>query len=274
MSTDATPIVKRPDWRRIVFTILAGFVALLFLINLYRLTAPWASLDWYPTDDPRILNPDLHRWHEALWGAVSGILEGGVWLVLLWRPRENPLLIQFVALAILLAAPILLPFEPSLLMVMLTVVVVVAAYPVPSAILNFSQNAPLSRSLLILSLVASLLLVPYMVRLELWQIQGTGGEHAAANQWVSDVEHAAFLLLAMLLVSTKRPGWRILGVLTGVVFLYLGVAALALPNHAGSWGVAGGATALLGGPLYILAVVREARKKVARASEVLPSAAS
>ena len=45
-----------------------------------------------------------------------------------------------------------------------------------------------------------------------------------------------------------------------MVFLYLGVAALALPNHAGSWGVTGGILALIGGMLYIVATIKEAGK--------------
>jgi hypothetical protein len=274
MSTNAISIVKRWDWRTIVFTVLAGLAAYLFMSNVYRLTAPWASLAWLPKDDPRQLNPELHRWHTAMWGAVSGILNGGVLLSLLWRPRQKLLLIQYIAVMVIVAAPIMLPFEPSLLVVILMVALVVATYPAPRTLLDFSQDEPLSRPLLAFCLVAAVLLVPYMVRLELWQIQGVGGEHATANQWVSDVEHTAFLLLALFLASTKRPGWRTLGILTGAVFIYLGVAALALPNYAGSWGITGGITALIGGLLYIVATIREARKTVDNPSEALPSVAS
>jgi hypothetical protein len=274
MSTNAISRVKRWDWRRIIFTILAGLVSYFLLTNLFRLAAPWASMAWYPHDDPRQLNPDLHRWHEAMWSAVTGILNGGVLLALLWRPRRNPLLIQFMAFVIITAALTVLPFEPQLLFVILMLTLVVVTYPNPRALLDFSRDEPFSRPLLIFSLVAAVLLVPYMVRLELSQIQGVGGEHATANQWVSDVEHTAFLLLALFLASTKRPGWRTLGILTGAVFIYLGVAALALPNYAGSWGVTGGITALIGGPLYIVATIREARKTAHESSEALPSVSS
>ena len=274
MSANAISIVKRWDWRRIIFTILAGLVGYFLLSNLFRLAAPWASMSWYPHDDPRQLNPDLHRWHEAMWGAVTGILNGGVLLALLWRPRRNPLLIQFIAFVVISAALTVLPFEPQLLFVILMLTLVVVTYPNPRALLDFSRDEPFSRPLLIFRLVAAVFLVPYMVRLELWQIQGIGGEHAIANQWVSDVEHSSFLLIAMFLASTKRPGWQMLSILTGVVFIYLGVAALALPNYAGSWGVAGGITALIGGLLYLVATVRETRKTVRNPSEVLPSVAS
>ena len=274
MSTNVILNVKRWDWGRILFTILGGVVTFFLLTNLFRLTAPWASMTWYPHDDPRQLNPDLHRWHEAMWGAVTGILEGGVLLTLLWRPRQNPLLMQFMALAVIGAALIVLPFEPSLLFVIVMMTLVVVAYPRPRALLDLSREGALSRPLLVLSLVAAVLIVPYIVRLEFWQIHNVGGEQATANEWVGDVEHSAFLLLAMFLASTKRPGWRTLGILTGVVFLYLGVAALALPNHAGSWGITGGIAALIGGLLYIVATIRESRKAKDNSSQTLPALVS
>ena len=273
MFTHAISIVKSWDWRRIVFTILAGLVAFFILTNLFRLFAPWASMTSYPHDDPRQLDPELHRWHEAMWGAVTSILEGGSLLMLLWRPRENPLLIQFMALVVIFAAILVLPFEPLLLFVIVMMTLVVAAYPAPRSLLDFSRPGPLSRPLLAFSLIAALPLIPYIVQLMFWQIQGVGGEHATANQWVSDVEHATFLLLALFLASTKRPGWQTLGILTGVVFMYLGVAALTLPNHAGSWGVTGGIAALIGGLLYIAATIRESRKTAPAPSEASTSVA-
>src|SRR5690349_1925252 len=129
MSTLTTPTRQRIDWRMIAFTILAGIAALLFFMNLYRLSAPWAPLAAYPNDDPRLLNPALHRWHDAMWSAVSGILNGGVLLALLWRPRQKPLLIQYMALVVVTAAATMLPFEPTLIVVVVLLAVVVAAYP-------------------------------------------------------------------------------------------------------------------------------------------------
>src|SRR4029079_13681692 len=131
MSTNAIEVIKRWDWRRIVFTIITGIVTYFLLTNLFRLAAPWASMAWYPHDDARQLNPELHRWHEAMWGAVTGLFEGGVLLTLLWRPRENPLLVQFMASVVIGAALTVLPFEPSLLFVIVMLTLVVIAYPSP-----------------------------------------------------------------------------------------------------------------------------------------------
>jgi hypothetical protein len=273
MSTNAIGAIKRWDWRRIVFTVIGGVVTYFLLTNLFRLAAPWAAMAWYPHDDPRQLNPELHRWHEAMWGAVTGILNGGVLLTLLWRPRQNPLLIQFMALVVIGAAVTVLPFEPSLFFVIVMLTLVIVAYPAPRALLDFSREGPISRPLLALNLAVALLLVPYIIQLTLWQLQGFGGEHATANQWISDVEHAVFLLLATLLASTKRPGWRTLGTLTGLVFLYLGFAAIALPGYAGSWGITGGILSLVGGLLYLIVTMSEARKTMRASAEVLPSVA-
>src|SRR5262245_14241500 len=112
---------QRWDWPVIVFTILAGMAALLFFMNLYRLSGPWGPLGWDRNDDPCELYRDLRRWHEAMWGAVTGILSGGVLLSLLWRPREKPLLIQFVVLMLVTGAATILPFEPTLVVIIVPI---------------------------------------------------------------------------------------------------------------------------------------------------------
>ena len=47
---------------------------------------------------------------------------------------------------------------------------------------------------------------------------------------------------------------------TDGAFVYLGLAAIAVPNYAGSWGTTGGILATLGGWGFIGATVWEARK--------------
>jgi len=53
MFKNVTRTIKNWDWRRILFTIVAGVVTFFLLTNLFRLAAPWASMGWYPHDDPR-----------------------------------------------------------------------------------------------------------------------------------------------------------------------------------------------------------------------------
>ncbi len=66
------------------------------------------------------------------------------------------------------------------------------------------------------------------------------------------------LIMAGFLASTKRPGWKILGFITGEVYIYLGVITMIIPSYAGSWGEASGLFAIFGGVLYMLIVLAEA----------------
>src|SRR5215217_4994024 len=241
MSTNVIGVIKRWDWRRILFALLAGLVTYFLLTNLFRLTAPWASMAWYPHDDPRQLTPELHRWHEAMWGAVTGVLEGGVLLMLLWRPRQNPLLIQLMASVIIGAVVTVLPFEPSLLFVIVMVTLVVISYPNLRALLDFSWEGPISRPLLALSLAAAVLLVPYIVRLTLWQLQGFGVilawlRLATGSIWPCIFAHAAWnsLINGGFTFATQRATENMWIGETGILVAVTPVIAALLLKR--SWG--------------------------------------
>src|SRR5438093_62790 len=83
-------------------------------------------------------------------------------------------------------------------------------------------------------LLAALLLAPYAWRSLIWQFAGVGGEHAAQFHWIESVIISIVLVLAGVLAATKRPGWRALGIIVGLAFVYLGAAALQVPYHDGS----------------------------------------
>jgi hypothetical protein len=260
MTTVATPALKHPNWHTVLFVVLAGIAALLYGTALRFIPALWVAVD---SGFPGIQNEDVHRWHHALMGAVTGLLASGVLLCLLWRPREKPLLVQYLALSMVIGLLLNLPFTgPIFFIIIAPGVIAVLAYPAPRALLALPHAGQISRRLLALSLLTTFLLALPIGRSVLWQIQGVGGEHAAANAWIADAEHMLLLLLAGIMASTKRPGWFVLGILTGLIFLYLGVAALMIPAYPGSWGVAGGVLALLGGSSYIAATLLDARKPV------------
>ena len=80
------------------------------------------------------------------------------------------------------------------------------------------------------------------------------------GRWTGGIILNLCLVLAGLLAATKRPGWRELGILVGITYLYLGAAALTVPDQPGSWGVVGGILALLGGASYIAAALGEAQR--------------
>jgi hypothetical protein len=259
MTTVTPSTVKRPDWHTIVFRIVTALAALFFLTNLRLLLAPWLLL---PADEG-ILHPEIHRWHNAEQGAIGGILNAGILFVLLWRPRTNLLLVQYMAIIVIVGLLITAPFVgPSMFLITLPLILVVAIYPATRTLLDFSRDEPLSRPLLALTLLAAVLLAPSMWHSLLWQSQGVGGEHATTYHWIAGFEHTLILLLAGVLASTKRPGWQTLGILSGVVLLYLGLVALSVPDQAGSWGITGGILGLVGGAGYIGATLFETRRMV------------
>ena len=140
--------------------------------------------------------------------------------------------------------------------------ILVAAYPAPRALLHFRRGGPPSYFLLVLTLIAAVLLAPIIARELNWQLLGITGHdvHALNYHWLTSVLLALMLILAGSLAATKQAGWQVLGFLTEAAFLYLGGAALLLPDYAGSWGAMGGVLGLLAGLGYLTATLVEARK--------------
>ena len=75
------------------------------------------------------------------------------------------------------------------------------------------------------------------------QLEGSG-PHAELGHWAGAAALPVTLLLLGFLAATGRAGWRLVTGLLAVTYGYLGVAALLLPHHDGSWGVVGGVIAL------------------------------
>lgn len=62
------------------------------------------------------------------------------------------------------------------------------------------------------------------------------------------------LLLIALFAAFRQPGSTLLAVLVMACLLYLGVAAIFVPDNPGSWGLLGGAIAISGGAAYMTMV--------------------
>ena len=252
MSLAARPQGEVKKWRIIVFVIVTGLLALLALyagvFNLLLL--PGQS--GFPSE--------VHLWHQAQSGALIALLLGDSLLALLWRPQRKPLLAQFVILSLAIfslgfATVSGFGFLPIVLGIGIVLIgIFAAAYPSLRGLISFSREGAFSLSLLALSLVAAVFLAPIAWR-------------ELHYQWVTSVLLATLLVLAGVLSSTRRPGWQVLGLITGVSYLYLGIMALLLPYYAGSWGVIGGVIGLLAGLAYITATLVEAR----RSRQVTPS---
>jgi hypothetical protein len=244
MADTAQEAKRNRDWRTIVFRILAVLAALFFMTNLRLVPEPWLAQG----------GPDFRQWSDAMTVAIA-ILTVGSLLAVIWRPRAMLLPLQYLAIATVLAVIEIAPFEgPYVFFVVIPLVLVIAAYPEPRALMSLSPENSISRPLLALGLLATVLLAPGLWLALSRELQGVSGD------WISNFEHTVSLLLAGILTSTKRPGWRVLGILTGAAFLYLGAAALVVPDAPGSWGAAGGILALLCGAAYITLTLFEARR--------------
>jgi hypothetical protein len=264
MVVTAGSIAKRLDWRAIVFRIVAVLVALFFLLlnGGFVAISPWFIPNGPPEEVARM---ELHRWHSAQWGALMGILFTGSSLALLRRPRMKPLLAQFLVLSTILyvvifALGIADAHLGDFILLGGMMCIFAASYPAPCALLNFSRQGSFSRPLLALSLLTVALLAPVTWQSLQWQLAGVGGEHAAMKHWLDAVLLAVVLILGAVLAASKWPGWQTLGVIVGIVFTYLGLAALTLPHYDGSWGIVGGALSTLGGMLFVIATRWEARR--------------
>ena len=67
-------------WRVIVFTVVAGLLAMLLLYGGVGDLLLLNGQSGFPSA--------IHRWHEAQSGAFTALLFGGSLLALLWQPRS------------------------------------------------------------------------------------------------------------------------------------------------------------------------------------------
>jgi hypothetical protein len=245
--------------RLIVFRVLATLVGLFFVVAVcLHLPAPWVILQ---SDEP---HPELDRWFFTVSGAVD-LIGAGVLLALAQRPRRTLLVAEW-SLAVIIAAVIILPFQPTFAAILAVGILPLLFYPYWGDVRAFpSWWAGTDRAVLALAIASgAALLVTAAIALPR-QITGTDVA-AQANWWVDYTEHATVLAMAGVLAASRGPGCRILATLCSAVWLYLGlVAVLVLPYHTGSWGRAGGAFAVLIGVGFAVTTWRRAQDPAATA---------
>ncbi len=269
----APPQARTRDRRSTIFRVVAGLIAAGLLsggmIVLFML-APWTTAGPWP-DDYAI---EMHRWHHADVGALFGFLVAGSLLATIPAPRHRPGLVQaaIVGLGSLLVASLVDEIAVGALVIPAVVAtIIVAAYPAPRELVSPRRGASISLPLLGLTVAAAIPLLR-----NAWdnlRMQADDhSQHAAEGHWSASAGVAVALVLIGLLVASRRPGWVALGALLGATWLYLGVAALTIPDHDGSWGTLGGALALVTGGAY-LALTAVERRSVRTADAVAPAAA-
>src|SRR5216683_320398 len=246
MSSSTHPQGEVKRWHVILFDTIAG---LLILFTLY------GSLG------DLLLLPGQS-------GAFTVILLGGSLLALLWKPHTKPFVMQYLLLSIgvvclLFATATGIGFMPLVLVIGLVfIAILAAAYPKPRDLLSFRMNASFSYPLLAITIVAAILLAPIIARELNYQILGMTQQdvHALNYHWLSSVVLALLLILGGSLAATRRPGWRAVACIIGIAYLYLGSMALLLPDYAGSWGTIGGVLGLLGGLGYMSVILFEVQR--------------
>jgi len=257
-STHSQGEVKR--WHVILFDAIAGLLLLLILFGSGRDLLLIPGQSGFPSI--------IHRWHEAQSGAFTVILLGGSLLALLWKPHTKPFVMQYLLLSIgvvclLFATATGIGFMPLVLVIGLVfIAILAAAYPKPRDLLSFRSNASFSYPLLAITIVAAILLAPISARELNYQILGMTQQdvHALNYHWLTSVVLALLLILGGSLAATRRPGWRAVACMIGIAYLYLGSMALLLPDYAGSWGTIGGVLGLLGGLGYMSVILFEVQR--------------
>jgi hypothetical protein len=260
MSFSTLPQSEIKQWRVILFVITAGLLTLLLLYGGIRDLLLLSGQSGFPSE--------IHRWHEGQSGTLTVIVFGGSLLALLWRPLNKPLLAQFTVLGIAIVSLTFATvsgagFNPLMLAIGGALIgILVATYPRPRDLLHVRREGSLSYPLLAITLIAAIFLAPIIARELNYQILGMTDQdvHALNYHWLTSVVLALLLILAGSLAATKQPGWKVLARITGIAFLYLGSAALFLPDYAGSWGTVGGILGVLAGMGYMISTLPVARK--------------
>ena len=255
-------------WHPRVFTFLAVFLSIVLLVaGTFEFIPAWILRN--PPDA-------IHLWHIAELTALSAILLDGVMFGLVRKAEQKPLLAQFIVLSVIILAIGIAPFFMPAVGLLLLAGLLVLAYPKPRALFSFSHKGRISAALLAITVLLAVILDPIIQQEIHYQIIGMSENdaHALLFHWIGSALLYVMLILAGVLASTKRPGWKWLGIITGLTYCYLGVIALIVPSYAaGAWSQAGGLFAGFLGALYILVAMAEAEGTSKGVSAPVPESA-
>lgn len=267
---DASSKHPRPikRWKTVLFTIFASLFALagLFLLESFQ----EGLMPWVITGCPGCASDpgyivENYRWFGAEHGALVGILFSGSLIALLWKSWMKPLLLQFYILGHLIFAvtSILIGTEnpeaaPFIELIFLIPLVILAfTYPGTNLWKNPFKKANYHLPLLLLTILAFIIMAPTMWHQLYSQLNGDS-VYAQFNRWSESVQLFLIIILAGVLASTRKPGWKDLSFLIGLSYLFLGAAAITVPNQEASWGIIGGILSILGGMTFIV-IARKGR---------------
>jgi hypothetical protein len=248
-------------WKDIALPLVSAVFGAFLLLNV----VDKAFIAWAPTTpihDPEVMTPIMHAWHYALMFSHIAFLMAPALLALVWKPRQRPLVMQYVAGMGLSTAAFDLAFRPDEGIILgVGTLILIALYPGFRALLARPQLRGGSKLLLGLTALITPVLLYNMVRLTQWAIMGVGGDHATAGHWINSAAIWPTVILAGFLAATKRPGWQLLAIAAGLFFVYTGAASIALATFDGSWGPTFGWAGVVVGLAYLALTAYEIRRR-------------
>lgn len=238
------------------FAIVFAAAGLFMLQGLSEGLEPWVRSFMASTP----LEEDI-RFHAASHGALIGILFSFSLLAMLRKPLDKPMLLHFYFIGHLIFLGTLLLTDPALakqsffVFILFAVVLCVlfAVYSKRREMLRPQQPRVINRPLLIMSGIAFLGLLPFIIR----GITGQIDDGDMQFRWGEGAALGLTLAYAGYLTATSRPGARTLGILQGLAYIYMGLASITLPHYPGSWGVLGGTAAIVYGLVYGALVLQQ-----------------
>lgn len=206
------------------------------------------------------LDGGVHRMHEVAHGMLTLVLVVAATAVLL-RPRRSVGAVQQVAITaagFLFAGALSAHFWPPMAIIpalaLLLVVATVVAWD------GRAPRSPVNVAALAVAVVGAVPLVWYAVGETALQRAGDP-LHAPLHHWTGSAA-VAFALVGLAVSAALRfPAWRVNAYSAGLLAVGLGVASLAMPAYASSFGTLGGAVAVAGGLIYLIASEQGARAK-------------
>jgi hypothetical protein len=241
------PVTRRAIDRGVLVYRFVALLAAGFLLagpgGLMGLGSPWADATAAAHAGHSL---ELHRWHATEIAVMIALVISGTLLTSAWRPRTQRLLTQSALLGIglfgLIAFAMPAPLE-VLVPVLAVLILVTAASPERRSLLRLTPATGRRP----IALGAALAATPFLL-VTVWQNLARqvsdGGEHAELGHWAVAAVLAATLLILGWLATRDTAGAPLLSAVLGASYLYLGVAALVLPRHDGSWSTIGGLIAL------------------------------
>ena len=261
--------------KAVLFTIFGVLIVLYYLIFIEALTEgllPWVTIGCPACDatNPNY-NLELYRWFGAQHGALVGILYSGSLIALLWKPRNNPLLLQFFIIGFILFSATFFFFslgDSDLLNLafqifcffIVPLIILALTYPGKGLWSNIFKQAEYHWSILLLTLVAFVLLIPQTWQHATLQLN-SDHEFATYFRYAGSVNLFLGLISSGIVAATRKPGWKQLTILIGITYIYLGIAAITIPDQPESWGTYWGILSIIGGIAYLACTKDKKRKQ-------------